>query len=267
VPSSITARGMVADVHLHRSAVRSRPDKLKPKVVAAATLGFMAVLLCQLAGAAPEEGPATAQETEQSFRTYEFAVYSLNHTSRISNGVTTVFTFDSNQLPFDFGSLRFDEAGAAADFSPRYYVGMSLLAWAYGPDSVIGFLESGVKPIEDIEYLGQSPVVLNGWESMSKDSHGGVIDHTWGSMQIVAYDWRDGCWSPEQGIAVEHPEGVTVSGVTICLMVYEPNDTADIPELGPVAAVIALCLVVLVIKKAGGRRPKPRPVQGQPKRL
>jgi len=181
--------------------------------------------------------------------TYDLAVHTLNHTSRVSNDTATVFTFNADQLPFDFGSLLFGEFRGDSEYSSTYYAGMSLLAWANGPNASIDFLECGGKPIEEISYQGQSLVVLNSWESISKDCQGRTIDHRWGSMQIAAYDWRDGCWSPEQGIEIEHPEGVTVSGVTLCLMVYEPGSSTDIPELGPVSACVALAVVVMIARR------------------
>lgn len=249
--SSFPERGLVADVYLHRRDRRQKRSSTKRNTVLAVLFGFTVVLMCQLVHANPEEDAASAQDTEadQSPRTYELAVHMLNHTSRATNGSATAFTFDAGQLPFDFTSLLFDEFRGDTEYSSRYYAGMSLLAWAKGTDSCIDFLECGGKPIEEIAYQGQPLVVLNGWESVSRDGQGKVIDHKWGSMQIAAYDWRDGCWSPEGGIEVEHPPSVTISSAALCLMVYEPASITDIAEFDIVFAVGALAVIVAAARR------------------
>lgn len=248
--SSFPAGGFVADLYLPRPRVKTRPRKLKLAAVTAAVLGFVAVLLCDQVPGAPSEGEVNTQEssTERSNDTYEFAVYVLNHTTRTSNSTTTLFTFDTSQLPFDFADLEFGDFREDTCYLSRYYGGMSLLARTEGSATNISFEEANGKPIEQIAYQSQSLVVLNGWESVSKDGAGVVLDHRWGSMQIAAFDWRDGCWIPEDGIAVEHLSGVTVSDATLCLMVYEPAGSTDIPELGPASAFVALWLVVVIAR-------------------
>ncbi|MBN1677688.1 MAG: hypothetical protein JW880_04045 [Candidatus Thermoplasmatota archaeon] len=249
--SSFPERGFVADLYLPRPRVETRPRNLKLAAVTAAVLGFVVVLLCdQVPGALSESGVSTQESSEgQSNGTYEFVVYVLNHTTRTSNGTTTLFTFDIDQLPFDFDDLEFGDFREDPCYLSRYYGGMSLLARAEGSTTNISFEEANGKPIEQIAYQSQSLVVLNGWESVSKDGAGVVIDHKWGSMQIVAYDWRDGGWSPGDGIAVEHPAEVTVSGATLCLMVYEPGDTTDIPEFGPLLACVTLVVLVFLARR------------------
>lgn len=249
--SSFPARGLVADAYLHiPKAVPKRSSARKMTAVAAA-LGFVAVLACQLVTTTQSGDKTSAQDavTEPPFNSYEFAVYALNHTSRTSDGTTTVFSFDGGHLPFDYGSLLFDEFRGDTACTSRYYAGMSLLAWVEGPQADLEFLENGGSAIEEISYQSQALVVLNGWECTSEDGQGRVLDHSWGSMQIVAYDWRDSTWNPEQGIAVEHPAEITISRTSLCLMVYEPTASTDIPEFGSVFACLAFCAVVLTVRR------------------
>lgn len=253
VAHSPEEHGIVADTYLHRPHERTSTRRTKRLTVLWVVLGFASVLLLQIAADVPGEDAATAQETgtEQPDDSYEFAVYTLNHTSRVSTENGTAFTFDSGQLPFDFREVIFGEFRGDTEFSCRYYAGMSMLAQAEGQNASIRFVEANGKTIEDIAYQGQTLVVLNGWESVSRDSKGRIIDHSWGSMQIAAYDWRDGLWSPEQGIVAEHPANVTASSAALCLMVYEPGKGTEIPELRPAAACLALAIVVML---ARGRR-------------
>lgn len=249
--SPFLERGLVGDRYLPRPRAKPRPRSGKRVTIVAVVLGFVAVLLLQMVPDAEEGDAASAQETvaEQDINTYVFAVYGLNHTERIPTGTGTLFTFDSGQLPFDFSKLDYGEFRGDTEFTSRYYAGMSLLVRAEGANASIRFLEGNGKSVEQIAYQGQSLIVLNGWESTSRDSKGKVIDNVWGSMQIVAYDWRDGLWCSETGIMVEHPANVTVSGASLCLMVYEPGSGTEIPEFGPVSACGALAILVMLLTR------------------
>jgi hypothetical protein len=251
VASSFPVHGLTANLYLPRPAIRTQRRRTKGLTTIAVVLGFIAVLLLQTVPDAPEDDAASTQETtaEQGSNSYEFAVYMLNHTVRSLTGNGTLFGFDSTQLPFDFSEIIFGEFRGDTEYRSRYYAGLSLLARAEGPNASIRFLEGDGKLVEQIGYQGQSLIVLNGWESISKDGKGKVIDHSWGSMQIAAYDWEDGSWSPEEGIAVEHPSEVTVTSASLCLMVYEPGDTTEIPEFGPMLICVGLTLLVLVVRK------------------
>jgi len=243
--------GLTANLYLPRPAIGTQRRRTKGLTTIAAVLGFIAVFLLHMVPDAPGDDAASTQETiaEQGSNSYEFAVYMLNHTVMIQTGNGTLFGFDSTQLPFDFSELVFGEFRGDTEFRNRYYAALSLLARAEGPDATITFLEADGKLLEQIDYQGQSLIVLNGWESISKDGKGKVIDHTWGSMQIAAYDWEEGLWSPEEGIEVEHPSEMTVTSASLCLMVYEPGDTTEIPEYCPGLICVALAILVLVVRK------------------
>jgi len=257
VASPFPVHGLTANLYLPRPAIRTQRRRGKRLTTIAAVLGFIAVLLIQtVPGDAPEDDAASTQETtaEQGSNSYEFVVYMLNHTIRASTGNGTLFGFDSAQLPFDFSEIIFGEFRGDTEFRNRYYAGLSLLARAEGPNASIRFLEADGKLVEQIVYQGQSLIVLNGWESTSKDGKGKVISHSWGSMQIAAYDWEGGSWSPEEGIVVEHPSDVTVTSASLCLMVYEPGGTTDIPEYGPGLVCVALVLLILVVRRQRPRK-------------
>lgn len=249
--SSTLERGLTADLYLSRPTVGARPRRFKRATVLAAVLGFVALMLCDQVPGSLQGGDVNAQDTQtaQVNNTYEFAVYMLNHTRRTSTGTSTWFTFDAGELPFNFDDLLFGEFRQDTEYCSRYYGGLSLLVRAEGAAASIKFSERNAKEIETIIYKGQHLIVLNGWESVSRDSQGSIIDHRWGSMQIPAYDWRDGLWSPGSGITVKHPTNVTISTAALCLMVYEPMGNTDIPEYGLVHACIALAAVVILLRR------------------
>lgn len=249
--SPFPEHGIVADTYLHRPHTRAKNRRIKHMVVLSSALGFALVLLSRLTLDVPQEDAASKQYTaaEQANDSYEFAVYTLNHTSKTATQAWTAFTFDTTQLPFEFEDLLFGEHRGDTEFSSRYYAGMSLLAWAEGSRATVRFLESGGKEVDHISYQGQFLIVLNGWERVSVDGQGNVIEHAWGSMQIPAYDWRDGSWSPEDGIIAEHPTNVTFSSATLCVMVYEPSKSTDIPEFG----LLPVCISVVLLTTAAER--------------
>jgi hypothetical protein len=251
VAPPFAGHGLTANLYLPRPAIGTQRRRTKGLTTVAVALGFIAVLLLQMVPDAPGDDAASTQETtaEQGNNSYEFAVYMLNHTVRAPTSNGTLFRFDSAQLPFDFSELVFGEFRGDTEFRSRYYAGLSLLARAEGPNASIGFLEADGDLVEQIGYQGQSLIVLNGWESISKDGKGKVMDHTWGSMQIAAYDWVDGSWSPEEGIIVNHPVDMTVTSATLCLMVYEPANSTEIPEFGLGLACVALALLVLIVRR------------------
>jgi hypothetical protein len=180
---------------------------------------------------------------------YEMKVYALNSTDRSSINIGTFFRFSAKDLPFDFGSLRFGDFSEDSEFSSRYYAGMGLLASACGENATVSLWEGNGHLIQEIAYHGQSLIAVGGWESVSRDGSGDVVDHSWGSMAIPAHDWRGGNWTPESGILVEHPANVTVSKATIDLMVFEPASTTDIPEFTSLPAIVVAAVLILFIRK------------------
>lgn len=180
---------------------------------------------------------------------YEMRVYALNDTIRCPLGFGTLFTFDAHDLPFEFGSLRFGDHREDTQYSSRYYAGMGFLANASGPNASLIFREGNGNLIEEIAYQGQSLIALGGWESVSTDDTGLVMNDSWGSMAIPAHDWKDGSWVPEDGILIEHPTNVTILKTTIDLMVFEPSSNTDIPEFSPLLASILAAFLILSARR------------------
>ena len=176
-------------------------------------------------------------------------VYALNHTERSSTSTGTLFRFDAQDLPFEFGSLRFGDFRKDTEYSSRYYAGMGLLASAVGSNATVTLREGNGNLIQETAYHGQSLIVLGGLVSISRDKNGSVMDHSWGSMAIPAHDWKDGSWIPESGILIEHPANVTIAKATIHLMVFEATSNTDIPEFTPLYAIMVAAVLILLIRK------------------
>jgi hypothetical protein len=185
---------------------------------------------------------------------YELRIYSLNDTERYSLSMGTLFRFTTHDLPFDFGSLGFGDFREDVGCSSRYYAGMGLLASAGGRNATLTLWEPNGHLIQEIAYHGQSLIAVGGWESISMDNDGAVMDHSWGSMAIAAHDWKDGNWNPESGILVEHSTNVTITKATIDLMVFEPTGTTDIPEFAPVPAGLMAAVLIFLIRRRMTRR-------------
>ena len=185
---------------------------------------------------------------------YEMRVYALNHTERNSISIGTLFRFNAHDLPFDFGSLRFDDFREDSKYSSRYYAGMGLLASADGYNATVTLWEGNGHFILEIAYHGQSLIAVGGWESISRDNNGAVIDHSWGSMAVPAHDWKDGSWIPENGILIEHPANVTITKATIDLMIFEPASKTDIPEFTPLHASLVAMVMILLTRRGMTKR-------------
>lgn len=266
VVHSFEEHGVVADAYMHRASGRPRRRRPIGWIPVLVALAFVSALVIQAIAERPHEGDTAMQEvaTRETDETHELVVYTLDHTTRYTSWRGTLFTFDSGNLPFDFRDLLFGVLHRDANISSRCYAGMSMLASAYGQSANITFSEPGGKVIEKIVYEGQALIVLNGWESISRDSEGGIIHHVWGSMQIAAYDWRDGLWQPERGVFIEHPRNVTVSSAALCLMVYEPDEGREIPEFGHATALMLLATVLVLAWRR--RYPHLRPRRGKARR-
>lgn len=200
-------------------------------------------------------GAADAKETdsESTKRGYEFIVYTLNCSGESSTGTGTLITFDEHELPFDFSEIRFGDFRMDTQYVDSYYGGLCLVISAYGPCGNLTFKEGNGKNIQEIRYEGQPLIVLNGWEYVSRDSDGKIIDRIWGSMQTPAYDWRDGTWVPSDGILVESLDDMTLSNASLCLMVFEPSNTTSIPEFNLVLGCMACAILVVLVRRARSR--------------
>jgi len=180
---------------------------------------------------------------------YKMRVYSLNHSERDPVSIGTFFRFDTRQLPFGYSSLRFGDFKEDTQFTSRYYAGMGLLTGAVGSNASVSIREGNGRLIQEIAYHGQSLIVLGGWQAISRDSTGSVLDYSWGLIEILAHDWKDGSWIPEDGILIEHPKNITITKATIDLIVFEPTGVTDIPELTPLPASVAVAVLILLMRR------------------
>ncbi len=206
------------------------------------------------------EGPDN--ESSSTVQCYGFQVYTLDCVGNIDTDNGTLLTFDEQVLPFDFGAIEFGDFRLDIERVSSYYGGLCLVIDAFGEPGNLTFREENGKHIQDIQYVGQPLVVLNGWEYISRDSQGIIIDHRWGSMQIAAYDWRDGTWAPSDGIVIEASTGTTISGASLCLMVFEPSGTTSIPEFDLLTGCVAGVALIMLARR--NRRKSPDTVPRDP---
>lgn len=246
-----SSSGFVADLLAGRPRVVCQTKPWKKRVAFATVIAITSICLLALrteippnAENVPESGGATSRPYNNS---YELKAYALNLTLMTPSQLNTTLVFDESQLPFLFETLTFGDFREESAFSCRYFGGMSLLVKAAGASTNITFRESNGRLIQEIWYQGQPLIVLSGWEYVSWDSDGSVMERTWGSMQTVAYDWKEGAWTPSNGIVVEHPRDFTVKGAQLCVMVFEPVPGSAIPEFGfmPVCLVVAALMILI----------------------
>jgi len=175
---------------------------------------------------------------------YDFRVHALNcsYQARTWNG--TVFRFDSADLPFEFSTILFGDYRSDSTFTHTYYSGSGILLNATGTNAVMTLRENGGRFISRIDYHSQPQVVFNGkFESVTYPDNATVYE---GTDQIIQ-DWRNGTWTPDVGVFVEHPSNVTLSGAKFYIMTIEPAGTTDIPEfdLLPVFGITAMLFLML----------------------
>ena len=253
----VSARGFTAGLRSSKQPPKTetkKRDKYNKNRFALAFISSLVVafiFLSQLIQGLGEQEQVDGEKSsvKPSDNCYEMRVYALNHTEMNSTSTGTLFRFDAQDLPFEFGSLRFGDFREDTEYSSRYYAGMGLLAGADGSNATVTLREGNGNLIQEIAYHGQPLIALGGLESISRDKNGSVMDHSWGSMAIPARDWKDGSWIPESGILIEHPANVTITKATIHLMVFEPTSNTDIPEFTPLYAIMVAAVLILMIRR------------------
>jgi hypothetical protein len=189
----------------------------------------------------PEFQPAAASSN------YSWRVYYLNETSRMQQANGTSFSFRTDDLPFDFSSIEFGDFRNDLQHISTYYGGCGILVNASGSSAVILLMEADGKLVTTVQYYGQDPIVFSG--ERKSVSYPNETTSYFGTDKI-AQDWRNGTWSPDQGILVGHPMNVSLASSRFCLMVFEPAGSSEIPEFGLVPVIITCCIIVF----ATGRR-------------
>lgn len=248
-----SSSGFVADLLIGRPRVVRQTKPWKKRVAFATIIAIGSICLLALRTEIPpnvQNGLGSGEATSKPYNnSYELKTYTLNLTLMTPSQLNTSLVFDESQLPFLFETLIFGDFREDSASSCRYFGGISLLVKAAGASTNITFRESNGRLIQGIQYQGQPLIVLSGWEYVSWDSDGSVMERTWGSMQTVAYDWKEGAWTPSNGIVVEHPTDFTVKGAQLCIMVFEPAPGSAIPEFGFMPVCLAVTALMIMIRR------------------
>jgi hypothetical protein len=209
---------------------------------------LLASLLHPIPGKASETSTDSSAPTPAN-NSYVFKVYALNHTSTraVSNG--TALFFDIAQLPVNFSIMQFGDYRTDARYNSIYYAGSGILLNSSGTNAWITLREGDGRLVSSIFYHGEALVVFNGQTTTYVNcDRPAVFDGT----DMIVQDWRNGNWTPNHGIIIEHPKNVTISGATFYLAVYQPGVSAQMPEFDLLPAVVSVFVVVILAR----RRPR-----------
>jgi hypothetical protein len=206
---------------------------------------LLASLLHPIPGKASETSTDSAAPPPAN-NSYVFKVYALNHTSTraVSNG--TALFFDIAQLPVNFSSVQFGDYRMDSQYRATYYAGSGVLLNSSGTNAWIALTEGNEKLVSRVFYRGQTTVALNGQTTTYiNSSRPAAYDGT----DLMVQDWRNGNWTPNDGIIIEHPKNVTISGARFYLAVYQPGVSAQIPEFDLLPAVASIFVVVILARR------------------
>ena len=129
--------------------------------------------------------------------------------------------------------------------SATYYAGSGVLLNSSGTKAWIALAEGNGKLVSRVFYRGQTMVVLNGQTTTYINSSRPAA---YNGTDLMVQDWRNGNWTPNDGIIIEHPKNVTISGARFYLAVYQPGVSAQMPEfdlLLPVMGFVAIAFVLI----------------------
>ncbi|MBU0623996.1 MAG: hypothetical protein KJ672_04035 [Candidatus Thermoplasmatota archaeon] len=209
----------------------------------------MAFLLASLLHPIPGKASETSTESpapSPANDSYAFKVCSLNHTSTRAVSSGTALFFDIAQLQVNFSSVQFGDYRMDSHYSGTYYAGSGILLNSSGTNAWITLREGDGKLVSSVFYHGQPLVVFNGQTTTYANcDRPAVFDGT----DMMVQDWRKANWTPNDGIIIEHPENVTISGAMFYLAVYQPAVSANIPEfdglLLPILGFVVIALVLI----------------------
>ncbi len=244
VHSISSNRGFIADLY---SPLSRTAPKHKNRALIAVSVLALAFSLVLLFHPVPSKGNDTSRETiapSPANNSYEFRVYSLTHTSVIPSANGTVFFFDLTQLPVNFASIKFGDFRGDTQYRLIYYAGSGILLNASGSNASITLKEGNGKLISNVFYHGQRLVVLNGQTTTYINCGNHSV---YSGTDLMVQDWRNGSWTPNDGILIEHPNNVTISGARFCLAVYQPVANAQVPEFELLPATMIVFLVVILV--------------------
>jgi hypothetical protein len=199
----------------------------------------------------PSRGKTDTVDTDGSVNvsqdlSYDFRVHALNCTYQAPTQTGTLFRFDTTDLPFEFSTVSFCDYRTDTSFSHKYYAGSGILVNANGTNATITLRESTGRLVSRIDYHGQPQVVFNGKiESVTYPKNATTYE---GTDQMIQ-DWRNETWTPDDGIVVEHPNNVTMSGASFFLMTLEPMVTTEVPEFESLLPVVAVLSILLLLRR------------------
>jgi hypothetical protein len=245
-PFTSPSRGFVADLLMPR--VR-RAGRHKNRATIAVSILGLAFLLASLLHSIPGKASETSTESPAPIPandTYAFRVYPLNHTSTKTVGNGTAFLFDVAQLPINFSVVKFGDYKTDASYNSIYFAGSGILLNSSGTNAWIILREGNGKLVSNVFYHGQSTVVFNGQTTTYANCGRPAI---YNGIDIMVQDWRKGNWTPNDGIIVEHPNNVTISGARFYLAVYQPAVSAHMPEFELLPAVACIFVVVILARR------------------
>ncbi len=108
-----------------------------------------------------------------------------------------------------------------------------------GPSGNLTMREPGGKIIRSLEYQGQPTIVFNGETAFTSTPKAYA---EFEGTEILIQDWLKDTWSPEMGVVLERPTGLTIDNSEFYVMVFQPQ--AEVPEFGVLPAVIIVISIV-----------------------
>ncbi len=175
-----------------------------------------------------------------------FTVYSLSGLVRNQGAGTTSVTFDSTDLPFVFSSLLF-VAPSGGGTDSVYYAGSGMILNVTGPHGNITLKEQSGKTVRTVEYEGQPSIVING-EAAYTSTPKAYAEFE--GTEILIQDWLKGTWTPEKGVVLERPAGMTIDTTEFYVMVFQsPNAVPEFGALPLVSVAVALVCILAFRRK------------------
>jgi hypothetical protein len=171
-----------------------------------------------------------------------FKVYGLRELSRTEDLNQTHICFAADSLPFDFSNLVFGDYSSGPLVGETYYAGSGMILNVSGPNGNVTLREHDGAVIRTVQYQGQESIVFNG-ETVRTSTPKTTTRYE--GTDLLVQDWLEGSWSPEEGVVLERPTGMTIEESEFFLMVFQPP--AAVPEFGafPVAAFMTAFVCIL----------------------
>ena len=171
-----------------------------------------------------------------------FKVYGLRELSRTEGTNQTSISFTTRTLPFDFNSLVFGDYASNPKIGATYYAGSGMILNVSGPSGNVTLKDMSGRVIRSVCCQGQASIVFNG-ETVYTSTPKATT--TYEGTDILVQDWLKGTWSPEEGVVLERPTGMTIDNSEFYLMVFQPP--AAVPEFGVFPAAAVMIVIVCVV--------------------